>query len=115
MTVQWAERARPAGSALARCMQLDVQTLYFTNVAVLFIASAAAVFFWRRNPDETALKEWAIATGLGGLGTLVLGVFGPVPGSGWGVVGWFLPGSLLPGKPCAASTAGRLPTAVSPC
>jgi diguanylate cyclase (GGDEF)-like protein len=68
-------------------MQLDVQTLFFTNVAVLFIASAAAVFFWRRNPDETALKEWAIATGLGGLGTLVLGVFGPVPGSGWGVVG----------------------------
>jgi diguanylate cyclase (GGDEF)-like protein len=68
-------------------MQLDVQTLYFTNVAVLFIAAITAVFFWRRNPEEIALKEWAIATGLGGVGTLLLGVFGPVPARGLGVIG----------------------------
>jgi diguanylate cyclase (GGDEF)-like protein len=68
-------------------MQLDVQTLYFINVAVLFIAAITAVFFWRRNPEEIALQEWAIATGLGGVGTLLLGLFGPVPASGMGVIG----------------------------
>src|SRR5260370_24951276 len=69
-------------------MQLDVQTLRFINVAVLFIAAIAAVFFWRRNPQEIALQEWAIATGLGGMGSVVLGVFGPVPASaGMGIIG----------------------------
>src|SRR5260370_26462183 len=69
-------------------MQLDVQTLRFINVAVLFIAAITAVFFWRRNPQELALQEWAIATGLGGMGSLVLGVFGPVPASaGMGIIG----------------------------
>jgi diguanylate cyclase (GGDEF)-like protein len=69
-------------------MQLDVQTLYFINVAVLFIAAITAVFFWRRNPQEIALQEWAIATGVGGLGTLLLGMFGPVPASRvMGVIG----------------------------
>src|SRR6266851_4869006 len=69
-------------------MQFDVQTLFFINVAVLFIAAITAVFFWRRNPQEIALQEWAISTGLGGLGSLVLGVFGPVPASAsMGVIG----------------------------
>jgi diguanylate cyclase (GGDEF)-like protein len=69
-------------------MQLDVQTLFFINVAVLFIAAITAVFFWRRNPQEIALLEWVIATGLGGMGSLVLGVFGPVPASaGMGIIG----------------------------
>ncbi len=69
-------------------MQFDVQTLLFINVAVLFIAAITAVFFWRRNPQEIALQEWAIATGLGGMGSLVLGVFGPVPASaGMGIIG----------------------------
>jgi len=68
-------------------MQLDVQTLYFTNVAVLFIAAFTAIFFWRRNPEEIALQEWAIATGLGGVGTLLLGLFGPVPARALGVIG----------------------------
>jgi diguanylate cyclase (GGDEF)-like protein len=62
-------------------MQLDVQTLYFINVAVLFVAAITAVIFWRRNPRETALQEWAVAMCLGGVGSLVLGVFGPVPAS----------------------------------
>src|SRR5882757_5901352 len=87
MTLDWVARARPVGSALARCMQLDVQTLYFTNVAVLFIAAITAVFFWRRNPDEIGLQEWAIATGLGGVGTLLLGLFGPVPARGLSIIG----------------------------
>src|SRR5260370_8159998 len=69
-------------------MQFDVQTLLFINVAVLFIAAITAAFFWRRNPQEIALQEWAIATGLGGMGSLVLGVFGPVPASsGMGIIG----------------------------
>jgi diguanylate cyclase (GGDEF)-like protein len=68
-------------------MQLNVQTLYFTNVAVLFIAATTAVFFWRRNLDEVGLQEWAIATGLGGVGTLLLGLFGPLPGRDLGVIG----------------------------
>ncbi len=50
-------------------MQLDVQTLFFINVAVLFVAAITAVFFWRRNPQEIALQEWAISMGLGGVGT----------------------------------------------
>jgi diguanylate cyclase (GGDEF)-like protein len=62
-------------------MQLDVQTLFFINVAVLFVAAMTAVIFWRRNPRETALQEWAVAMCLGGVGSLVLGVFGPVPAS----------------------------------
>jgi diguanylate cyclase (GGDEF)-like protein len=62
-------------------MQLDVQTLFFINVAVLFVAAMTAVIFWRRNPRETALQEWAVAMCLGGVASLVLGVFGPVPAS----------------------------------
>jgi hypothetical protein len=69
-------------------MQIDVQTLFFTNVAVLFVAAITAVIFWRRNPREIALQEWAIAMCLGGTGSLVLGVFGPVPASlGMGILG----------------------------
>jgi len=62
-------------------MQLDVQTLFFINVAVLFVAAMTAVILWRRNPRETALQEWAVAMCLGGVASLVLGVFGPVPAS----------------------------------
>jgi diguanylate cyclase (GGDEF)-like protein len=69
-------------------MQIDVQTLFFTNVAVLFVAAITAVIFWRRNPQEIALQEWAVAMCLGGMGSLVLGVFGPVPASlGMGILG----------------------------
>ncbi len=69
-------------------MQIDVQTLFFTNVAVLFVAAITAVIFWRRNPQEIALQEWAVAMCLGGVGSLVLGVFGPVPASlGMGILG----------------------------
>jgi len=69
-------------------MKIDVQTLFFINVAVLFIAAITAVVFWRRNPQETALQEWAVAMCLGGVGSLVLGVFGPVPASlGMGIIG----------------------------
>jgi diguanylate cyclase (GGDEF)-like protein len=68
-------------------MQFDVQTLYFTNVAVLFVAAITALYFWRRNPEEIALQEWAVAMVLGGAGTLVLGLFGPIPAWGLGVIG----------------------------
>jgi diguanylate cyclase (GGDEF)-like protein len=68
-------------------MHFDIQTLYFTNVAVLFIAAITAVFLWRRDPEEIALQEWAIAMTLGGVGTLVLGLFGPIPGRGLGIIG----------------------------
>jgi diguanylate cyclase (GGDEF)-like protein len=69
-------------------MQIDVQTLFFTNVAVLFVAAITAVIFWRRNPREIALQEWAVAMCLGGTGSLVLGMFGPVPASlGMGILG----------------------------
>jgi diguanylate cyclase (GGDEF)-like protein len=69
-------------------MQIDVQTLFFTNVAVLFVAGITAVIVWRRNPQEIALQEWAVAMCLGGMGSLVLGVFGPVPASiGMGILG----------------------------
>ena len=69
-------------------MKIDVQTLFFINVAVLFIAAITAIVFWRRNPQETALPEWAGAMCLGGVGSLVLGVFGPVPASlGMGIIG----------------------------
>jgi diguanylate cyclase (GGDEF)-like protein len=69
-------------------MQIDVQTLFFTNVAVLFVAAITAVIVWRRNTREIALQEWAVAMCLGGMGSLVLGVFGPVPASlGMGILG----------------------------
>jgi diguanylate cyclase (GGDEF)-like protein len=69
-------------------MHIDVRTLFFINVAVLFIAAITAVIFWRRNPQETALQEWAVAMCVGGAGSLVLGVFGPVPASpGMGIIG----------------------------
>jgi diguanylate cyclase (GGDEF)-like protein len=60
-------------------MHFDARTLYFTNVAVLFIAAIMAVLYWLRNRDQPAVGMWAAATGLGGLGTLVVGVFGPIP------------------------------------
>src|SRR5712691_6929430 len=72
--------ARPiiANGRAAGCWQpyvkgvtIHVNTLFFINVAVLFIAAITAVVFWRRNPQETALQEWAVAMCLGGVGSLV--------------------------------------------
>jgi diguanylate cyclase (GGDEF)-like protein len=68
-------------------MHFDAQTLYFTNVAVLFVAAIMAFFYWIRNRDQVAVGVWAAATALGGLGTLVVGLFGPVPGMDPSVVG----------------------------
>jgi diguanylate cyclase (GGDEF)-like protein len=68
-------------------MQFDVHTLYFTNIVVLFITAITAFAYWLRHRDQIALQQWALATAAGGAGTLVLGVFGPVPTIGPGIVG----------------------------
>src|SRR5437016_3356002 len=68
-------------------MQLDVHTLYFTNVAVLFITATMAFVYWLQHRDQVAVEEWALATAVGGTGTLVLGLFGPVPTIDPGIVG----------------------------
>jgi diguanylate cyclase (GGDEF)-like protein len=60
-------------------MHFDAKTLYFTNVAVLFVTAIMASLYWLRNRDQAAVGVWATATGLGGLGTLVVGLFGPIP------------------------------------
>ena len=71
----------------ARGMQFDVQTLYFTNVAVLFITAIMALLYWLQHRDQVAVRIWALATAVGGAGTLVLGLFGPVPTIDPGIVG----------------------------
>jgi diguanylate cyclase (GGDEF)-like protein len=68
-------------------MHFDAQTLFFTNVAVLFVAAFMAFLYWLRTPDQVALRLWAAAMGSGGLGTLVVGLFGPVPGMDPSLVG----------------------------
>lgn len=60
-------------------MKFDVQTLYFTNVAVLFVAAIMTFLYWLRNRDQVGVAVWAAATALGGVGTLIVGLFGPVP------------------------------------
>jgi diguanylate cyclase (GGDEF)-like protein len=68
-------------------MQFDAQTLYLTNVAVLFIAAATAVLYWLQHPDQMAMLEWALATAVGGVGTLILGIVRSVPPMLPGVAG----------------------------
>jgi hypothetical protein len=67
--------------------RFDALTLYFTNVAVLFVAAVMAFLHWLRDRDQVAMAVWAVATALGGLGTLVLGLFGPLPHMDPSVVG----------------------------
>jgi diguanylate cyclase (GGDEF)-like protein len=68
-------------------MHFDAQTLFFTNVAVLFVSAFTALLYWLRNPDQVALRIWAAALAAGAVGTLVVGLFGPVPGMDPSVVG----------------------------
>jgi diguanylate cyclase (GGDEF)-like protein len=46
-----------------------------------------AFHHWLRNRDQDAVRIWAVATGLGGLGTLVVGLFGPIPHMDPSIVG----------------------------
>ncbi|MBV8411163.1 MAG: GGDEF domain-containing protein [Alphaproteobacteria bacterium] len=68
-------------------MHFDAQTLFFTNVAVLFVAAFMAFLYWLRTPDQVALRIWAAAMGSGGVGTLIVGLFGPVPGMAPSLIG----------------------------
>ena len=43
-------------------MLLNIQTLYFANVAVLVIIAITALLYWWENRDQVGLLEWAIAT-----------------------------------------------------
>src|SRR5262245_22165393 len=78
---------RVATLRLRGAMQFDAQTLYFTNVVVLFIAAATAFLYWLQHRDQMAMLEWALATAVGGVGTLILGVARSVPPMVPGVVG----------------------------
>jgi diguanylate cyclase (GGDEF)-like protein len=71
----------------ARGMKFDVNTLYLTNVAVLLVTAFMALLYWLRNREQVAVLVWAAATALGGVGTLVIGVFGPVPHMDPSIVG----------------------------
>jgi len=106
-------------------MHFDAQTLYFTNVAVLFVAAIMAVLYWLRNRDQTAVGVWAAATGLGGQGTLVVGVFGPIPHMDPSIVGntLIVAGVVLAwesmrrfnGRPTASPSEARWMAAHSAC
>src|SRR5262249_3464361 len=72
---------------LRGAMQFDAQTLYFTNVVVLFIAAATAFLYGLQHRDQMAMLEGALATAVGGVGTLILGIVRSVPPMVPGVVG----------------------------
>ena len=98
-------------------MQFDAQTLYFTSVAVLFIAAATAFLYWLQHRDQVAMLQWAMATATGGAGALILGIVRPIPPMWPGVVGHTLvaAGFLLAwesmrrfnGRPAATWPQGR--------
>ena len=58
---------------------MSVKTLFLINVAVLFLSSGTAWYFWRLNRDSAALPWWSAGTALAGLGLIVFGAFAPNP------------------------------------
>ena len=60
-------------------MELDVKTLFFLNVAVLFLSAVMASYFRRQYRDNGWLLWWSLGTGLCAIALLLLGAFGPVP------------------------------------
>jgi diguanylate cyclase (GGDEF)-like protein len=63
-------------------MELSVKTLFLINVAVLFLSSATAWYFWhlyRDSRDSAVLLWWSFGTAVAGLAYLVFGFFSPAP------------------------------------
>jgi diguanylate cyclase (GGDEF)-like protein len=60
-------------------MEINVKTLLLINVAVLFLSSVTASYFWRQYRDYVWLLWWSLATGMSGVALVVVGLFGPVP------------------------------------
>ena len=56
---------------------MSVKTLFLINVAVLFLSSGTAWYFWRLNRDSAALPWWSAGTALAGIGLVVFGAFAP--------------------------------------
>jgi diguanylate cyclase (GGDEF)-like protein len=85
------ERGAGAGEVPSRCnhqlrscraggeMEINVNTLLLINIAVLFLSSVAAIYFWRQYRDYVWLLWWSLATGLMAVGLVLVGLFGPVP------------------------------------